>query len=139
MGLEEEADLLANFDHGPSGSERSMSIQTSTTAAGCKPAEYQVVDETTLNGFLANSSGWSFDGARGGTLRREFVFANFRSAFGFMTQIALMAERKGHHPEWSNVYNKVNVTLTTHDAGGITQKDLSLASFADKVHEQLTS
>ncbi len=110
-----------------------MSIQTSAVA------DLKVVDEATLNGFLASSSGWSFDRARGGTLRREFVFANFRAAFGFMTQIALMAERKGHHPEWSNVYNKVNVTLTTHDAGGITQKDLSLASFADRVHEQLTS
>ena len=62
-----------------------------------------------------------------GKLRREFLFRDFVAAFGFMTKVALLAERAGHHPEWSNVYNRLTVELTTHDAGGITEKDVALA------------
>lgn len=62
-----------------------------------------------------------------GKLHREYVFRDFVQAFGFMAQVALLAERVGHHPEWFNVYNKVIVDLTTHEAEGITQKDLELA------------
>ena len=61
------------------------------------------------------------------------MFANFVEAFGFMTQAALVAERMDHHPEWSNVYNRVEVTLATHDAGGVTDKDVALAHFMDEV------
>jgi 4a-hydroxytetrahydrobiopterin dehydratase len=68
--------------------------------------------------------GWSIDD---GKLYREFTFSDFVAAFGFMNQVALMAERANHHPEWFNVYNKVQVWLTTHDAGGVTQKDIDLA------------
>ncbi len=64
-------------------------------------------------------------------LCREFVFADFNAAFGFMTQVAMMAERLDHHPEWSNVYNRVVVTLCTHDAAGVTELDLRLARFCD--------
>lgn len=62
-----------------------------------------------------------------GKLHARFKFADFVAAFGFMTKIALVAERMNHHPEWCNVYNRVDVDLTTHDAGGITQLDITLA------------
>jgi 4a-hydroxytetrahydrobiopterin dehydratase len=68
--------------------------------------------------------GWSVVDAK---LRREFRFRDFLSAFGFMAQSALVAEKMDHHPEWFNVYNRVEVDLTTHDAGGITTLDLELA------------
>lgn len=60
-------------------------------------------------------------------LYREFKFPDFVSAFGFMTKVAIMAERANHHPEWSNIYNKVVISLTTHDAGGISKRDFELA------------
>ncbi|RUT29356.1 4a-hydroxytetrahydrobiopterin dehydratase [Arsenicitalea aurantiaca] len=64
---------------------------------------------------------------------REFVFADFRVAFGFMTQVALQAEKAGHHPDWSNSYNRVRIGLTTHDAGGLSEKDVALARAIDAV------
>ena len=64
-------------------------------------------------------------------LHRTFVFGNFIEAFGFMTQAALIAEKMNHHPEWSNVYKTVQVTLTTHDAGGLSDLDLKLAKAMD--------
>jgi len=66
-------------------------------------------------------------------LHREFKFADFIAAFGFMTQVALLAERANHHPEWCNVYNKVVIELTTHDAGGLTKKDFALAKEISKL------
>jgi 4a-hydroxytetrahydrobiopterin dehydratase len=60
-------------------------------------------------------------------IARKFEFANFSEAFAFMTRAALLAEKMDHHPEWSNVYNKVDVTLSTHDAGGLTEKDIAMA------------
>ncbi|MGI9323933.1 MAG: 4a-hydroxytetrahydrobiopterin dehydratase [Pseudomonadales bacterium] len=68
-----------------------------------------------------------------GKLRREFQFRDFVTAFGFMTQVALIAERMNHHPEWFNVYRTVRVDLTTHDAGGISSKDFELASAMDRL------
>jgi 4a-hydroxytetrahydrobiopterin dehydratase len=68
--------------------------------------------------------GWSL---QGGKLRREFRFKSFVEAFGFMTQVALLAESKNHHPEWSNTYNRVTIELTTHESGGITARDVDLA------------
>ena len=64
-------------------------------------------------------------------ITRKFEFTNFSEAFGFMTRAALLAEKLDHHPEWFNVYNKVEVTLSTHDAGGVTQKDIELATAMD--------
>ena len=58
---------------------------------------------------------------------RKFVFADFSEAWGFMSRVALLAEAQGHHPEWSNVWNRVEITLTTHDAGGLSEKDVTLA------------
>jgi len=74
---------------------------------------------------LSEVAGWS---VVNGKLHREFKFADFIAAFGFMTRAALVAEKQDHHPEWLNVWNKVVVDLTTHDAGGISDRDFSLAS-----------
>ena len=63
----------------------------------------------------------------GHAIQKEFSFKNFIEAFGFMSRVAILAEKQNHHPEWSNVYNRVNITLTTHDVGGVTKKDLRLA------------
>ncbi len=65
-------------------------------------------------------------------VQRTFQFNDFNEAFGFMTRVALAAEQADHHPEWFNVYNKVEVTLTTHDAGGLSARDVKLAAFIDK-------
>ena len=67
----------------------------------------------------------------GGRLHREFTFADFRAAFSFMTAVALAAEKLDHHPEWSNVYNRVTIDLVSHDAGGLTSRDLELALVID--------
>ena len=64
-------------------------------------------------------------------IAKTFVFSNFVEAFGFMTSVAILAERANHHPEWSNVYKKVKVELTTHEAGGLTERDISLAKEID--------
>jgi len=72
-----------------------------------------------------------------GKLHREYVFRDFVQAFGFMTQVALLAERAGHHPEWFNVYKRVVVDLTTHEAQGITQKDLNLARQMEQVASEI--
>jgi 4a-hydroxytetrahydrobiopterin dehydratase len=77
---------------------------------------------------------WSFDEKRG-AIRREFVFADFAMAFAFMTRIALAAEKADHHPEWCNIYNRVDMTLTTHDCQGLSQRDIDLARVADAAFE----
>ena len=74
---------------------------------------------------LDGLDGWT---RAGDAIERSFEFADFVSAFGFMTSCALVAESMNHHPEWSNVYNRVEVTLSTHDAGGLTQLDVDLAT-----------
>lgn len=73
------------------------------------------------------------------TLNREFMFRNFVDAFSFMTAIALAAEKMNHHPDWSNSYNKVNISLTTHEAGGITQRDFDLAATIDRQYKRFTA
>ncbi len=74
--------------------------------------------------------GWKAVEARDAIAKR-FEFADFNRAFAFMTRVALLAEKMDHHPEWFNVYNKVDVTLATHDAGGVTQKDIDMARAMD--------
>jgi 4a-hydroxytetrahydrobiopterin dehydratase len=64
---------------------------------------------------LASVHDWQYDAAKGGSIRRQWVFADFAHAFGFMTRVALAAEQLGHHPDWSNVWNRVSITLSTHD------------------------
>ena len=65
-------------------------------------------------------------------ITRSLTFTDFNAAFGFMTRVALLADKVDHHPEWSNVYNRVEVLLTTHDAGGVTEKDVRMARFIDE-------
>ena len=69
---------------------------------------------------------WDYDEARD-AIRRSLSFANFNEAFGFMTRVALLAEKANHHPEWSNVWNRVDILLTTHEASGLTTRDIALA------------
>jgi len=85
---------------------------------------------------LPAPAGWKREENRD-AITRELAFPDFNRAFAFMTQVALAAEKADHHPEWSNVYNKVRVTLSTHDAGGVTQKDLDLARFIDAAYARL--
>ena len=66
-------------------------------------------------------------------IARQFKFADFSQAFAFMTRVALIAEKRDHHPEWSNVYNWVEITLTTHDAGGLSQRDIDMAAAIDRL------
>lgn len=79
---------------------------------------------------LASLDGWNVETDRD-AITKEFAFKDFNAAFGFMTRIAMKAEAMDHHPEWRNIYNRVTVTLATHDAGGLTEKDIALASFMD--------
>ena len=91
---------------------------------------HDVVDISlkSLNGDSENS--WEI---KDGKLYREFKFKSFVSAFGFMAQVALLAERANHHPKWSNVYNKVEIYLTTHEAKGISKRDFELAQEIGKL------
>lgn len=81
---------------------------------------------------LAELGGWSEVDGRD-AIAKTFRFRTFNQAFGFMTRVAMRAERLNHHPEWLNVYNRVEVTLSTHDAGGLTELDTKLAAFMNKV------
>ena len=78
--------------------------------------------------LLAECPAWQLR-ADGKAIEREFKFGDFNAAFGFMTRVAIYADKADHHPEWFNVYNRVEMTLTTHDAGGLSQRDLAMARF----------
>lgn len=86
--------------------------------------------ETEVSALLAEFPDWTLR-ADGKALTRTLKFADFNAAFGFMTRVALKADQMDHHPEWFNVYNRVEVVLTTHDADGVTELDLALAQFMD--------
>ena len=81
---------------------------------------------------LASLDGWT-DVADRDAITKTFRFQDFNQAFGFMTRVAMMAEKLDHHPEWFNVYNRVEVTLATHDAGGVTELDVKLAQFMESL------
>ena len=81
---------------------------------------------------LGRLKGWNEVAGRD-AISKKFVFADFNAAFGFMTRAALVAEKLDHHPEWFNVYKTVEVTLSTHDAGGLTERDIQLAEAMDKI------
>jgi 4a-hydroxytetrahydrobiopterin dehydratase len=83
-----------------------------------------------LEAALTALSGWQPSQGRD-AIAKSFKFKDFNAAFGFMTQVALLSEKRNHHPEWSNVWNKVEITLTTHDAGGLTPQDFDLAKAID--------
>jgi len=93
----------------------------------------KAISKAEVKEFLsANLKDWSFDGT---FIFRNFKFSNFVNAFAFMTSVALYAEKAEHHPDWSNVYNTVNIKLNTHDAKGITKLDFDLAANIDKLFE----
>ena len=87
--------------------------------------------DTQIQENLTQVDGWTIEN---GKLHKEFQFDNFVSAFGFMTQLALVAESLNHHPEWFNVYNRVTIDLMTHDAGGISELDFQWAKQADTIN-----
>lgn len=81
---------------------------------------------------LKKISGWHLSSDKK-SIQKSYKFKDFNAAFGFMTRIALQAEKTDHHPEWFNVYNRVDITLTTHDAGGISERDIEMAAFIENL------
>ena len=91
-----------------------------------------LLDEAERADALRALPGWAYD-AESKTLRRSFRFRDFSEAFGFMTRVALEAEKADHHPDWSNAWNRVEVALSTHSAGGVTALDVALARRMDEI------
>lgn len=89
--------------------------------------------------LLAQLPAWERRDERGGTLFREFTFRDFAQAFGFMSQVAVHAEKRNHHPEWCNVYNRMAVTLTTHDVNGLSMSDIDMALLMDRIAAALAA
>jgi 4a-hydroxytetrahydrobiopterin dehydratase len=92
----------------------------------------QKLDEAARKGLAARLPGWTMATGRD-AIQRTFKFEDFSEAFGFMARAALVAEKMDHHPEWTNVWNRVDVTLSTHSAGGLTELDVKLAEAMDKI------
>lgn len=92
------------------------------------------LNESERQAGLASLPDWAYVPERGGCIVCEFKFDDFTQAFAFMTQVALHAEKKDHHPEWFNVYNRVKIILTTHDADGLSQRDIDLAKIIDDIY-----
>ena len=90
------------------------------------------LDDDAIRSALADLPEWTLR-EDGMAIERKLMFEDFNHAFGFMSRVALMAERSDHHPEWFNVYNRVEITLTTHDAGGVSQRDIDMAEFIEGV------
>ena len=88
--------------------------------------------------LLSRLPDWALD-VTASSISRHLEFADFGTAFAFMSRVALAAERRDHHPDWSNAYNVVEITLTTHDSGGLTMKDIELARFIDGAAAAATS
>jgi 4a-hydroxytetrahydrobiopterin dehydratase len=93
----------------------------------------QKIAPENIASLMAGLSQWSYQPERGGSLTRDWKFIDFNEAFGFMTRVAMLAEQHNHHPEWSNVYNRVSITLTTHDVGGLSSRDIDLAQRIDSL------
>jgi 4a-hydroxytetrahydrobiopterin dehydratase len=92
----------------------------------------ELLSDEARKSALKGLSGWA-EAAGGETISKTFVFRDFNEAFGFMCRVALIAEKNDHHPEWRNVYKTVEVSLSTHDAGGVTTRDIELAKAMDAV------
>lgn len=92
------------------------------------------LDQSAINTALSKLAGWS---VQAGKLHKEYKFPDFSHAIGFIATAAIRIEKLDHHPEWSNVYNRVNIDLTTHDAGGITTKDVALAEMLESLARKL--
>ncbi|TCL72795.1 4a-hydroxytetrahydrobiopterin dehydratase [Rhizobium sp. BK251] len=93
--------------------------------------KYEKLERSAIAQSLSAMDGWTLN-ETGTAISKSFKFRNFVEAFGFMTEGALAAEKLNHHPEWSNVYSRVEVTLNTHDVGGLTELDFRLAAAMDK-------
>ena len=91
-----------------------------------------LLSEAERTSALDGLSGWSYDAGRNG-IAKSFKFADFGEAFAFMTRVALAAEKADHHPDWSNVWNRVDVLLNTHSEGGVTERDMALARAMDAI------
>ena len=89
-----------------------------------------LLEQNQLDYFIEMNPSWIIDNK---TIKKEFKFENFIEAFGFMSKVALLSEKIDHHPDWQNTYNKVKISLTTHDKGGITNNDIKLAESIDKL------
>ena len=89
-----------------------------------------LIEKNQLDSFIKKNPSWIIDNKM---IKKEFKFANFIEAFGFMSKVALLCEKIDHHPDWQNTYNKVKINLTTHDKGGITTNDIKLAESIDKL------
>ena len=98
----------------------------------------QKLSEAQVAVEMKNLPRWSLDSSVG-AITREFVCKDFIQAFGFMTQIAINSEKRNHHPEWSNVYQRVRITWTTHDADGLTMNDIEMAQFCDAAFASMGS
>lgn len=98
----------------------------------CTGRSSNIMDRAEIEKRLSALPGWSLS-PEGMSIHSTRRFKSFVEAFGFMTQVALIAEKRDHHPEWTNVYNRVDIGLTTHDAGGLTEKDFALAEAIERV------
>ena len=99
---------------------------------------YEILTKAEIDTAIKQLDGWMVSNELGQTaLEKTYVFSGFNAAFGFMSQIALAAERANHHPEWQNVYNKVHIRWTTHESGGLTSLDIKLAQESDAIARHL--
>lgn len=89
-------------------------------------AKIEKIDPQSVSEFLESLGGWTKSDTRD-AIEKSFKFKNFSAAWAFMSRVALLAEQMDHHPEWFNVYNRVDITLTTHDAGGVSERDINMA------------
>jgi 4a-hydroxytetrahydrobiopterin dehydratase len=98
----------------------------------------RILDETQRQASLKNLPGWEYRAEREAITKR-YSFPDFVVAFGFMTQVAIEAEKMDHHPEWTNVFRHVDILLTTHEAGGLTNKDIALARAVERIATRMDS
>lgn len=110
---------------------KSFSVSTMSASPPVKRTKLTEADRGELLEPL-KKVGWSIVEERD-AIYKEFLFKDFNEAFGFMTRVGLMADKMDHHPEWFNVYNKVQITLSTHDCSGLSVRDINLANFIDSV------
>ena len=104
---------------------------SSSSLKGCPTKPVKLSPEKRTESLVAlQNMGWAMVQDRD-AIKKEFAFKDFMESWSFMSRVALAAEKMDHHPEWFNVYNRVEVTLTSHDAGGVTEKDTKLAAFMD--------
>lgn len=95
-----------------------------------KKAKMQILDDSEIKNRLTTMEGWEY---KNDALHTSFQFENFKEAFSVMVRIAFEAEAQQHHPEWTNVYNELQISLSTHDAGGVTEKDFKLAKSIENI------